>query len=101
MGTPDFLVCPGLFDYFDDEAAVANLAMFWDRLAEGGLMLVGNFAPHNPTRAYMEWVANWYLTYRSPEEMRKLALAAGIPKEAFTVGSDRTGANLFLTAQKA
>ena len=48
----------------------------------------------------MEWVANWYLTYRSPEEMRKLALAAGIPKEAFTVGSDRTGANLFLTAQK-
>lgn len=100
LGTPHFLVCPGLFDYFDDAAAVANLAMFWNRLAEGGLMLVGNFAPHNPTRAYMEWVANWYLTYRGETQMRELALAAGIPRTGFSVGSDRTGANLFLTASK-
>ena len=34
------------------------------RLAPGGRMVVFQFAPHNPTRAYMEWFANWYLTYR-------------------------------------
>ena len=100
LGTPDFLVCPGLFDYFDDEAAVANLRMFWEQLADGGLMLVGNFAPHNPTRAYMEWVANWYLNYRTPQKMEELALTAGISRTAFDVGSDRVGVNLFLVAQK-
>jgi hypothetical protein len=95
----DFLVCSGLFDYLDDAAAVAMLHAFWRRLVAGGRMLIGNFAPHNPTRAYMEWIGNWYLTYRTAEQLSALALAAEIPADRFSVISDTSGVDLFLTAK--
>ena len=101
LGTPDFLICSGLFDYLVDEAAAELLGLFWQRLAPGGLALVGNFAPHNPTRAYMEWIGNWYLTYRTPDQLRQLAACAGIPSERVTITSDRTGIDLFLVGAKA
>ncbi len=97
---PDFLVCSGLFDYLADEPAIGMLRLFWDQLARGGMLLVGNFAPHNPTRAYMEWIGNWYLLYRTADELELLATEATIPRKHFTIGCDRTGVDLFLTATK-
>jgi hypothetical protein len=76
------------------------LGFFWHRLAEGGRLLVGNFSPHNPTRAFMEWIGNWYLTYRTPDDMRRLALDAGIPEEHFSIGSEALGVDLFVIARK-
>lgn len=96
----DFLVCSGLFDYLPDEPAQRMLRAFWERLSECGALLVGNFAPHNPTRAYMEWIGNWYLTYRTPEQLLQLAEQAGIPPNAATVGAERLGIDLFLAAEK-
>jgi hypothetical protein len=100
LGEADFLICSGLFDYFDDETAVATLRFFYERLRPGGQMLVGNFAPHNPTRAYMEWIGNWYLHYRSAAELRHLAMEAGIGENRFHVGCERLGVVLFLVARK-
>jgi len=101
MGSPDFLVCSGLFDYLDDDSAASMLQLFWRRLAAGALLLVGNFAPHNPTRAYMEWIGNWYLTYRTAEQLERLAVRAEIPRGQFTIGSERLGVDLFLVGRKA
>ena len=100
LGTPDFLICSGLFDYLPDEAATAMLRLFWGRLAEGGVLLVGNFAPHNPTRAYMEWIGNWYLTYRTGSDLERLATRAGISQGRFSLGSEALGVDLILTARK-
>lgn len=100
LGSPDFLVCAGFFDYLDDAPASALLALFWRQLAAGGRLLVGNFAPHNPSRAYMEWIGNWYLKYRTAEEMEQLGLAAGIPRSDFHIACERTGVDLFLVATK-
>ena len=100
LGRPQFLACPGLFDYLPDDSAVALLALLWRQLADGGLMLVGNFAEHNPARAFMEWIGNWYLIYRTVEQMERLALGAGIPHGQFTIGSERLGVNRFLIARK-
>jgi extracellular factor (EF) 3-hydroxypalmitic acid methyl ester biosynthesis protein len=100
LQTPDFLICSGLFDYLEDEAASALLDLFWRQLAEGGTALVGNFAPHNPSRAYMEWIGNWYLKYRTVEDMEKLGVAAGIPRRHFSIGCERIGVDLFLVARK-
>lgn len=96
----DFLVCPGLFDYLPDEAAIKLLRLFWNGLNPGGMLLVGNFAPHNPTRAYMEWVGDWRLIYRTPAELANLAEAAGIPRANFQIGAERLGLDLFLRAEK-
>lgn len=100
LGTPNFLVCSGLFDYLADEPAAALLGSFWRQLAAGGLLLVGNFAPHNPSRAYMEWLGNWYLTYRTAEQMEQLALQAGIPPDQFAIGCEQVGIDLFVIAGK-
>lgn len=100
LETPDFLVCSGLFDYLDDASAAAMLQLFWRHLAPGGILLVGNFASGNPTQTYMEWVGNWYLTYRTRQQMEQLAAMAQIPPAHFSLGCDRTGADLFLMAGK-
>jgi hypothetical protein len=100
LQTPDFLICAGLFDYLDEDAATALLRFFWEQIADGGTLLVGNFAPHNPSRAYMEWIGNWYLKYRTAEEMENLGTRAGIPHGQFRVGCERTGVDLFLVARK-
>jgi extracellular factor (EF) 3-hydroxypalmitic acid methyl ester biosynthesis protein len=96
----DVLVCSGMFDYLPDESARKLLRLFWERLADGGLLVVGNFAPHNPTRAYMEWIGNWYLIYRTAEELSQLGVAAGLPRSSFTIGAERLGIDLFLSAEK-
>ncbi len=96
----DVLACPGLFDYLTDEEAAALLSLFWQRLRPGGRLLVGNFAPDHPTRSYMEWVGNWYLIYRTKEDLRRLAIQAGIPLTAFSITAERFGVNLFILAQK-
>ncbi len=100
LGTPDFLICSGLFDYLSDEAATAMLRLFWERLAEGGVLMVGNFAPHNPTQAYMEWIGNWYLTYRTARDLERLAVGAGISQHGFSVDSEALGVDLILVARK-
>ena len=100
LGTPDFLICSGLFDYLPDEAATAMLRLFWERLAEGGVLLVGNFAPHNPARAYMEWIGNWYLSYRTGSHLEQLAVGAGISQGKFSLGSEAMGVDLILIAKK-
>lgn len=97
----DLIICTGFFDYLRDDVAVEMLQFFWQRLAAGGQMLVGNFAPHNPTRAYMEWIGNWYLIYRTADELRDLAVQAGIPTDRFVIQTERTGADLFLVGEKA
>jgi O-methyltransferase involved in polyketide biosynthesis len=99
LAEADFLLCSGLFDYLPDEAAAKLLRLFWQRLASGGMLSVGNFAPHNPTRAYMEWIGNWYLIYRTAADLDRLALTAGLPRSSFTVVSERLGIDLFLCAE--
>jgi hypothetical protein len=48
----------------------------------------------------MEWIGNWYLTYRTPAELERLALQAGIPRDRFSVACEPSGVNLFLVARK-
>jgi hypothetical protein len=94
----DLLLCPGIFDYLDDVAAAQMLRYFWQRLAPGGRVTVFQFAPHNPSRALMEWIGNWYLIYRDEGQLRAVAAAAGIPAEATAFGVEPQGVDLFVTA---
>ncbi|HEV3022900.1 MAG TPA: class I SAM-dependent methyltransferase [Pirellulales bacterium] len=95
----DLVICAGFFDYLADEPAAALLQLFWQQLAPGGMLLVGNFAPHCPTRAYMEWIGNWYLIYRTAADLVALAERAGIPASCRSVGAERLGLDLFLCAR--
>ncbi len=97
----DFLVCSGLFDYFDDPTAAATLTRFWQSLRHTGQAWVFNFAPHNPSRAYMEWIGNWYLTYRTRQEMLDVAAGTEIPRDCVTVAAESSGVDLYWQVRRA
>jgi extracellular factor (EF) 3-hydroxypalmitic acid methyl ester biosynthesis protein len=96
----DLLVCVGMFDYLDDDAASGMLAAFYERLAPGGEAIVFNFSPTNTSRAYMEWIGNWYLLYRTADDMRRMVDSAGISNDLATHGSEPLGADLFVQVRK-
>jgi extracellular factor (EF) 3-hydroxypalmitic acid methyl ester biosynthesis protein len=86
-----------MFDYLDDAAAIAMLRALEARLAPGGKLTVFQFAPHNPTRAYMEWLGNWYLTYRDANQLQSLVHSAGVPPAQVRFGAEPLGVDLFAT----
>ncbi|MBA4018127.1 MAG: hypothetical protein C0483_13225 [Pirellula sp.] len=92
----DVLVCSGLFDYLEEPEAAAMLRLFAAALRPGGALYAGNFAPHCTSRAYMEWIGNWYLIYRTADDMQRLAAAADLPAASTQIVAERTGADLFL-----
>jgi hypothetical protein len=93
----DLLLCPGLFDYLNDEDAIAMIRTFASALSPAGTLHLFQFAPHNPTRTYMEWLGNWYLTYRTADELHRLGLAAGLNAPQLTLGSESLGVDLLLS----
>jgi extracellular factor (EF) 3-hydroxypalmitic acid methyl ester biosynthesis protein len=90
------IFCPGLFDYLDDDAAVQMFHCLHDRLAHGGALTVFQFAPSNSSRAFMEWVGNWYLLYRDEGEFRRLVASAGFPAALTNFGAEPLGVDLFV-----
>jgi SAM-dependent methyltransferase len=96
----DLIVCQGLFDYLDEASAAAMLRLFWQQLAPGGRLVVFQFAPHNPSRALMEWIGNWYLIYRDERAIASLAAAAGIPAASVQFGAEDQGVDLYLDARR-
>lgn len=94
------LICTGFFDYLEDGPAADLLKCFWQLLRPGGEALVFNFAPWNSSRAYMEWIGNWYLVYRTRADLARLANEAGVPTKHFEVTAEVSGINLLLRMVK-
>ena len=74
------------------------LDLFWRSLPPVGVLTVFNFSPANPSRTYMEWIGNWYLTYRDEQHVRVLAHQSGIEPGCFQVQSLSHGTLVELSA---
>jgi len=93
----DVIWSAGLFDYFNDKAFKLMLMKFRQWLKPGGEIVVGNFnQDHNPTRAAMEIIGDWFLNHRTEEQLRELARDAGWAKHQIFVGREPENVNLFL-----
>ena len=90
----------GLFDYLDKKVFVALLRRLWHSVIAGGELVLGNFSPANPTRAYMEIFGEWFLNHRSSADLILLAQKAGISSKSLHVACETEGVNLFLHARK-
>jgi SAM-dependent methyltransferase len=75
MPALDVFYAAGLFDYLHDRAARCLVRRMFDRLGPGGTLLIANFVPGIPDRAYMEAIMDWWLVYRTPSELAALAAA--------------------------
>ncbi|MBI2478936.1 MAG: class I SAM-dependent methyltransferase [Planctomycetia bacterium] len=97
----DFIACTGLFDYLTDVDSVAMLQCFWRHLATDGELMVFNFVPSNPSRAYMEWIGNWYLTYRDDAAIADLIHEAIGGDHASRIDRDDSQASLFAVCRNS
>lgn len=95
----DLIWSAGLFDYLTDAVFVRLLERLRGWLVPGGEVVVGNFAPENPTRPFMEVVLDWQLHHRSAETLRELAVRAGFAGPRVAVHAEGLGINLFLHAR--
>lgn len=94
--TYDLIWSAGLFDYLSDRAFIMLARRLFSFVANGGELIIGNFAPSNPTRAPMELLCQWFLEYRSADQLCHLVAAAGITKATVNVDREPEGINLFL-----
>ena len=73
LGQFDLVYSAGLYDYLEQRTATRLTACLFERLAPGGQLLLANFHPANLGTGYMEAFMDWWLIYRSEDQMRELA----------------------------
>lgn len=90
--TYDLIYSTGLFDYFDERVAIRLIANLKKVLKEGGLMVIANMRDKfsNPSAGWMEWVAEWFIIYRTEKEFRKIFLDAGFLPEDLKIVSQKS-----------
>lgn len=68
----DFIFAPGLLAELADQVAAALLERMFEATKPGGHLLVTNFTPDMEERGYLEAFMDWWLYYRSEDELRRL-----------------------------
>ncbi|MFN0024789.1 MAG: class I SAM-dependent methyltransferase [Parvularculaceae bacterium] len=68
----DFAYAAGLFDYLVGPVAVRLVERMFSYLKPGGRMLIGNFTPAGEAISYMEAFMDWWLVYRTKEDLAQL-----------------------------
>ena len=68
----DLVYTIGVIDYFSDDLVVKLLNAVHGMLRPGGRVIVGNFHPRNPFKAFMDRVLEWELTHRTERDLDRL-----------------------------
>lgn len=97
----DFVYAAGLYDYLVAPIGARLAARMFEFLRPGGRLLVANFVPTLPGVGYMETFMDWWLIYRTGEEMRAIfdELPASQVAE-IDVFEDELGAIAYATVEK-
>ena len=101
LSPADVVISSEMLNYLSDTHAAEMLAFLGGHLSRGGEMLVSNFAAHSPSRAYLEWIGNWYLNYRDVPALSRVAERAGYREDQVHVTWERLGIGLFLKVHKS
>ena len=87
----DAVIALGLLEALTDAQAVPLLAAVLGSLPRGAVVYTENFVPAHPTRFILEWFLDFFLAYRSADELRAVALGAGADPGRLALKLDATG----------
>jgi extracellular factor (EF) 3-hydroxypalmitic acid methyl ester biosynthesis protein len=96
----DIIFVAGLFDYLRKPTARKLIAKLHRLLAPGGQLYVGNMVPENPCRWFLEHHLDWFLLYRSREELLAMGEEA-VPGARTWIVNEPTSVNPFLVIQRS
>jgi len=96
----DLMYSIGLIDYFDDKWVVALMNYCYDRLADGGRLILGNFHPDNQSKAFQDYVLDWKLIHRDEEDMNRLYRSSKFGKDCTNIWFEEERINLFAECVK-
>ncbi len=91
----DLIYSIGLIDYFNDKYVLELINYAYTLLKPEGKLILGNFHPKNPTKAFMDYIVEWPLIHRSEDDMNRLFLKSKFNKEATNIKYEDQGINLF------
>ena len=95
----DLIYCSGLYDYLNDATCKALNSCLFDLLNPGGLLVIGNFASHTQGQNLMEQLMEWFLIYRTSDDVLALRPEQADAGICFIRAED-AGANIFLEVRK-
>ena len=95
FGHFDLIYSVGLFDYLRQSTAVGLARNLVARLADGGKAVIANMVPENPSRWYMEHHLDWWLIYRSRQELLEIGARAA-PGARLQILEEESGVNPFV-----
>lgn len=75
----DLVYAAGLFDYLEQPVGKRLVENMFDMVRPGGKIMVANFVHDIPDVGYMEAMMDWWLVYRSQEQVADLF--SGLPQE--------------------
>ena len=96
-----FIYSMGLIDYLDKEIVVRLISWAYDQLLPGGTLALGNFAAGSSNKAFMDYVMEWVLIHRTPDEMRDLFARSKFGKSDMRIEADPSGIQLFAYCSKS
>lgn len=73
LGKFDLIYAAGLYDYLWRGAAKELTAYAFEMLNPGGKLMIANVLPDIPDAGYMEAIMDWWLVYRTPEQLESVA----------------------------
>ncbi len=72
IGEQDLIYSSGLYDYLAVKSAKKLSKALWQSIKPGGRLLITNAHPANPTKFLMEYTGDWYLDYKTKEDMYRI-----------------------------
>lgn len=77
LSSRDLIYVFGLCDYFNIKNSKRIVEGLWKFIGSSGLLVITNAHPDNPTRLWMEYAGNWFLEYKTKDDM--LSLIENLP----------------------
>ncbi len=100
LGERELIYSAGLFDYLAQRSFAMLLSALYEAVSEGGSLVVGNVASHNPSRWMLEYYLDWFLIHRSEADLLRFAEALEPSCTSSTVEGEPLGLNLFLSIRR-